>query len=84
MQFPSDFGDFSGLTFEEVFVKLPKWVEFVQETWTDNCTGLFRGLRDFIREKLSIDENVRAHESRCREFCKMHDEVPRYLLKYRT
>ena len=49
--FPEGLGDLANKSFEEVFRTMPKWVEFVYETWTDNCTGIFPEFQKEAKEK---------------------------------
>ena len=83
--FPKDVGELGGLSFTKAFETLPKWVEFVRECWTDNCTGVFLAFQKYVTERLADDEERKKHAKRCQEFVKRTklDEIPRYLLKYR-
>ena len=84
-KFPKDFGnELAGMSFEDLFEKSPKWVEYVDDMWTDDCTGLFRKLRDYILLRLKDPVSKAEHEARCAEYVKSLKEtdVPPYLLKY--
>ena len=84
-KFPEKFStELSGMDFEDVFEKYPKWVECVDATWTDNCTGLFLDFQQFVKLRLLNPISKTEHEFRCREYVKTlaHDKIPEYLLKY--
>ena len=81
-RFPKEVGDLGGLTFEEIFEKLPKWTEYVR-TWT-KATGMFEDLRNYVVARLSVEEELSEHEFRCRQYVrdKFLGDLPEYLLKY--
>ena len=81
-RFPDNVGDFGGKTFDEIFVTLPKWVEYVT-TWT-NATGLFEEFRKYVKTRLCFESSRVEHEDRCREYVKNKflGDLPEYLLKY--
>ena len=80
--FPPEVGELGGLTFDEIFEKLPKWVEFAR-TWT-KATGIFEEYRKYIIARLTFKTSRAEHEGRCREFVKdkFIGDLPEYLLKY--
>ena len=83
--FPEGLGDLANKSFEEVFRTMPKWVEFVYETWTDNCTGIFLEFQKFVADKLDNEIEKNEHRQRCLEYVKTKElgDLPRYLLKYK-
>ena len=85
--FPMELGsELGGRRFEEVFQTMPKIIEFVDSSWEDNCTGVFRLFYEFVKRRLK-NPLVRAqHNNRCREYVKGKNtkKLPRYLLKYAT
>jgi hypothetical protein len=86
-RFPSNFGtDLAGLSFNEIFDQQPKWVEYVSELWTDNCTGLFLDFRNYIILRLKDPISRSEHEQRCHEYVKTMKirQLPEYLVKYAT
>ena len=84
-RFPNELGEVGGKTFEEVWVDCPKWTEFVRETWTNNCTGLFLEFQEFVTRKAKNERCLGEHVARCIQYCKNKPlgELPRYLLKYK-
>ena len=83
MRFPPGFGEFDGMTFTEVFERMPKWIECVTTCWTPECTGLFLDFYKFVHIQLDDPKLRRAHEGRCREYVKtITGELPSYLEKY--
>ena len=83
--FPDGFGDLGGLAFADVFENHPKWVEFADSAWTDNCTGLLSDFLDYVRVQLKDSDKKAAHEKRCIEYCTAAtniDTLPHYMLKY--
>ena len=82
-RFPKDFGnELSGLTFDELFEKHPKWIEYVADMWTDDCTGIFKRLREYVLLRMQDPISRSEHEARCVAFVKNLPDVPPYLLKY--
>ena len=87
MRFPDNFGqELAGLTFDEVFLQHPKWIAFVSNSWTNDCTGLFLHFLRFVRAQLSDDGLRASHEARCRAFVRTleaaNSKIPSYLAKY--
>ena len=85
MRFPAEVGELGGLTFEEAFVRCPKIIEFVHSLWTDQCTGIFKDFRDFVKNALSDSAKLKAHKQRCRSYVKglvTGTELAPYLVKY--
>ena len=84
-RFPKDFGnELAGLSFEELFENNPKHIEYIADLWTDDCTGLFKELRDYVLLRLQDPASLAEHQHRCSEYVKTikPDEVPVYLIKY--
>ena len=84
-EFPKNFGnELAGMDFEDVFEKKPKWIECVNSTWTENCTGLFLEFLQFVKLRLSDPVSKIEHEFRCREYVKTlaPNKIPEYLVKY--
>ena len=84
-RFPEDLGDVGGKSFQECWDTCPKWIEFVRETWTDTCTGLFLEFYNFVKTKAKNERCLGEHIARCIQYCKNKPlgELPRYLLKYK-
>ena len=84
--FPKEMGPvLGGRTFSDVFQNDPKWIECVDGTWTDNCSGIFEKFFHFIKTKLKDPTARKQHHQRCRSFVNTlsPDKVPPYLIKYR-
>ena len=84
MSFPKEnFGELSGMTFEEVFLTKPKWIECVDSTWK-NCTGLFLKFYKFVKNRLQDPISRFEHIDRCEKYIKTLEKskIPKYLLKY--
>jgi hypothetical protein len=83
-RFPEEMGELAGMTFEDVFEKCPKWVEFVDSSWTDNCTGLFAEFQTFVKLRLENPISKIKHEHRCEKYVKTQKgkKLPEYLVKY--
>ena len=70
-RFPEDFGnELSGITFDELFKSHPKWIEYVADMWTDECTGLFQRLRKYVLLRLKDPVAKSEHEDRCTKLVK--------------
>ena len=82
--FPKNFGELACKTFEEVFESNPKWIEYVLECWTDNCTGLFLEFQQFIKKKIEDKTKLQEHRNRCKAYVKKQkkEDLPDYLWKY--
>ena len=84
--FPSDFpGQLSGLTFDEIFIKYPNWIEMVRCTWIrTKCTGLFLEFYDFVIDMLMHIEKLRDHTKRCNQYVidMSESQIPEYMMKY--
>ena len=84
MSFPTGFGDLGDLSFEEVFVRFPKWVACVDRCWTENNTGLFKQFYEFVKRRLSEKIFREEHDARCRQLVASMEsaEIPQYLVNY--
>ena len=85
-RFPDNFGmELAGLSFDDMFVKHPKWVEYICSTWTENCTGLFKDLLEYVQCQMEDPVLKAEHEERCRQWVKSVREtqpMPPYMIKY--
>ena len=61
-RFPENFGnELAGMSFADLFETQPKWVEYVNDLWTDDCTGLFKKLRDYVL--LRMKDHISKYDS---------------------
>ena len=82
-RFPDNLGDFANLTFHEVFVMHPKWIEVVVDRWTTS-SGIFKDFHEYVSERMKDPASRSEHIDRCREYVKTLEQRdwPEYLLKY--